>query len=539
MPKRVIEDCTETQSKRAVNLDSKIANSYKGYIPDEQVSVIEEIDEPLSEIEVRDFFKRYVFGRRPCKIRFRDNWGFDWFSLRSKNILNKIRGDQLVQVEKKVDGGFGNDRNRIKILFKDFVDRLNSGGCEMYLTTQYLENDPDQGSECGGFHEEQDIISENSVNLEVENKNPVAEISVVYEHSQLEDNTEYGETFSTAIENFDSDEESIILDSHDDFEDLRDTSHIVTLSTGPLFETEAKQRLQELYQPPLTPLAGEIPIVPKFLSNLIPQQINLWIGSAFETTQDRFFIDHYDEKDPKLGFGMRVPGGGVSSGLHHDYADNIYISIEGRKRFTIFCPADTLKMYTVGEVESVLHTGIINYKRQDCAPLWRTLRDDGAIIAEVAAQRLELEADTLTEDDANQLHEIIKADSQKLNYSKFIDPTNFSTIPNAVLHLDKITDVVTSQKIKQQAKARWPLFEKAKRIYVDLQPGEMLWLPCGWFHEVTSFGDADNSSHVSLNYWIIPANGNTMEEPYNSKDRYWILDYERTKHSLSHLSTKD
>ena len=32
----------------------------------------------------------------------------------------------------------------------------------------------------------------------------------------------------------------------------------------------------------------------------------------------------------------------------------------------------------------------------------------------------------------------------------------------------------------------------------------MLYLPCGWFHEVTSFTAADSSTHLALNYWLHP-----------------------------------
>ena len=36
---------------------------------------------------------------------------------------------------------------------------------------------------------------------------------------------------------------------------------------------------------------------------------------------------------------------GVSSGLHHDFADNLYIVLKGQKAFTIFPPSDADKLY--------------------------------------------------------------------------------------------------------------------------------------------------------------------------------------------------
>lgn len=65
----------------------------------------------------------------------------------------------------------------------------------------------------------------------------------------------------------------------------------------------------------------------------------------------------------------------------------------------------------------------------------------------------------------------------------------------------------------------------------------MLYLPTGWFHEVTSFGKEEAEStedniHIAVNYWFIPPTGSTMEKPYTNKDCYWPMDYERTRASL-------
>ncbi len=57
------------------------------------------------------------------------------------------------------------------------------------------------------------------------------------------------------------------------------------------------------------------------------------------------------------------------------------------------------------------------------------------------------------------------------------EPPNFSRV-----------DMSMSDK---QLKRQWPLFPgKKAAITVELQAGEMLYLPAGWFHEVTSVGSA-------------------------------------------------
>ena len=50
------------------------------------------------------------------------------------------------------------------------------------------------------------------------------------------------------------------------------------------------------------------------------------------------------------------------SGLHHDYHDNLYILLKGRKHFDLFSPAETQRMYTKGTLEYVHFNGLINYR---------------------------------------------------------------------------------------------------------------------------------------------------------------------------------
>lgn len=41
-------------------------------------------------------------------------------------------------------------------------------------------------------------------------------------------------------------------------------------------------------------------------------------------------------------------------------------------------------------------------------------------------------------------------------------------------------------------------------LEVDLKSGQVLYLPAGWFHEVTSFSDGPAQTHLALNYWLHP-----------------------------------
>jgi len=106
----------------------------------------------------------------------------------------------------------------------------------------------------------------------------------------------------------------------------------------------------------------------------VPYQLNLWLGNS---------------------------ASGSSSGLHHDFHDNLYVLLRGSKRFTLFSPSDARKLYTNGSVELIHPNGLINYKGS-------LTRADGSTDDAVAAlAQAEAEAE---------LHEA-EAELQRLEHS--------------------------------------------------------------------------------------------------------------------------
>lgn len=56
-----------------------------------------------------------------------------------------------------------------------------------------------------------------------------------------------------------------------------------------------------------------------------------------------------------------------------------------------------------------------------------------------------------------------------------------------------------------ELRRRFPLFPgAAAAVEVELQAGEMLYLPASWFHEVTSASAAAAEPHAAVNYWFHP-----------------------------------
>jgi hypothetical protein len=301
------------------------------------------------------------------------------------------------------------------------------------------------------------------------------------------------------------------------------------------------------------------PMQPSLMGKLIPQNINLWMGNNTTTK-------------------------GSSSGLHHDYHDNLYIVLSGRKRFRLFAPSDVTYLYPRGVLLKVHPNGRINYVNEETSAYGADVGADAAARAarrhEDAVVRLEAAERAIREgkkDDDAAEEELMMAEVELeeamdglidaeygsdddgeiddgdggevemfdgTNKRRLVDktvknPNNFSKIPARML--DDISKPCTE----------FPELHKATMAYCHVSAGEMLYLPASWFHEVTSYGVEGASCHLALNYWYVlydiyrsvisccfiltsdiltrfhPPDGNDFESPYSSdfwpndfKDRY-------------------
>ena len=151
-------------------------------------------------------------------------------------------------------------------------------------------------------------------------------------------------------------------------------------------------------EPPLLQLLGDF-TVPPYFKDLKLRCVNLWMGNS-----DKAII----------------------TPLHHDFNDNLYVVVEGRKRFTLFPPEQAPNLYPRGQLLGVEPNGIIRYASNNGMP-----------------------------------------------------------------HLSQVD-------IGAPDRSRFPLFEQAeaKRSDVDIEAGEMLFLPAGWFHQVSSSG-----RHVAVSFF--------------------------------------
>lgn len=332
-----------------------------------------------------------------------------------------------------------------------------------------------------------------------------------------------------------------------------------------------------IYSPPIDGLLGDFPTRPTLCGNLIPQNVNLWMGYS------------------------RIPS---SSRLHHDFHDNMYILLRGKKKFILYHPQEAKNLYTVGKIVKIHNNGRINYEGQ------RMTKDDGsdegaeaALLASIqleeATKRLLMaeeegvECDEAEDDIDKALQAMLDAETAGDDYDDDAgddvddDDDINAGIENGDDDDDDEYDIteelrecedhdddnavagekrrasdsssssssVSEQQARKKMKcdpmnfsrvdtslsddmlaSQFPLYLEARsrRIEVTVEAGEMLFIPAGWFHEVQSSNSDLSNGHMAFNYWFHPAAGATngsaasFNHPYSSDfwSKEWLKHHE-------------
>lgn len=252
---------------------------------------------------------------------------------------------------------------------------------------------------------------------------------------------------------------------------------------------------------------GLLPLRPTSIpESLVPADINLWMG--------------------------RSGGAPTSSGLHHDYHDNVYVLARGEKRFKVFSPLDAERMYTVGEIRVVHENGLINYKGSPA-----TLQDgDYALDNGESALEFRLReargddndggdesadddhdddddfADFDGVDDYDELNETPPESESDESEGEDVGEDGGKTLT------DK-SDPPSFSRVDYERLDEFPLFKGAIPMEFTVSAGEALYLPAGWFHDVSS--QETGSGHVAFNYWFHPP-------PLGARHALWTEDFQRS-----------
>ena len=96
------------------------------------------------------------------------------------------------------------------------------------------------------------------------------------------------------------------------------------------------------------------------------------------------------------------------------------------------------------------------------------------------------------------------------------EPSSFSRITTSLLHRH-FTLPTTAISVDSGSSTKFDLSKTSAPFVVDISPGEMLYLPASWWHEVTSSSPDNKKSnvHMAFNYWFYPPDGlEKFDEPY-------------------------
>lgn len=531
-------------SEKAQHKKSRPINGYNGFCVSDHATIAVSADE-------KSFYADFIEKRKPAVLKH--TIPIDIAEFRLSSIENRLNYKKLLQVERKHAYGFGLGTKRELKTFSQIVEKLKQGDDTYYLTTQYeADSSEDENDENDESDEESDdgeateAFGDIETTVNVQTGLP-ANMEIPKLNEDSSDESDFPDDFE-GVDDFDAlndlENDEGAGNASEDGDDPVDDFTDYVVSEHKLTEGDALNRVKTLLQPPLTNAVhyGDFPIVPSQFGPLVTQQINLWMGCAATSEKP-------DLKNPTIeSLGKYVPRGN-SSGLHHDHADNLYVLVEGAKRFTIYLPADAMHLSTVGKIKQVYSNGLIDYCVDKNAPHWRPLRADGAILSDWAEWRLDQKGVSksdrckltqLIEDEENARLAVLKDNSsnsaqendterEARDVNVKMDPPSFSKVPPILAHLDEVKDDDERKALEEFAEKEFPGFLQLKKMEVLMKPGDMLYLPAGWFHEVTSFGDELKPQHVALNWWFVPPTG-TRSQPY--EDAYWTEDFQATLAAL-------
>lgn len=69
--------------------------------------------------------------------------------------------------------------------------------------------------------------------------------------------------------------------------------------------------------------------------------------------------------------------------------------------------------------------------------------------------------------------------------------------------LESTSMVMSPVDITNPDLERFPGFTKARRTECSLRPGDVLFMPAFWWHEVQSYPDMEEKRNIAVNFWYL------------------------------------
>jgi hypothetical protein len=354
----------------------------------------------------------------------------------------------------------------------------------------------------------------------------------------------------------------------------RDEGSLLYLSAQkPPKTPRGKTKGATLPPPPLGPLAlalaDDFPLVPKLAKGLVLQSVNLWCGRSSSSSTNP----------------SSSPSTSTSSGLHHDFHDNLYAVVGGTKKFTLFPPRAVCEMRPVGGKPRFVHSnGRIVYRAQGEVGAdggderlvrrheyrrWREVMladgvevdddddedeedesdddDDESDGDDDGAKRKRLFGNSDDDDDEDDDADLVAALAAAERGAPVADDYSGEGEGEGEEEEeesdddgdddesdDDLGDPPSFSTLDPREPAHAALLPMHRAATVDVGPGDLLYLPCGWFHEVVSSSSSNVSSsttatsesicsplHLALNFWFHPPD-RARANPSNPYSRpYW------------------
>jgi hypothetical protein len=169
------------------------------------------------------------------------------------------------------------------------------------------------------------------------------------------------------------------------------------------------------------------------------------------------------------------------SKLHMDATDNLYIVLEGSKHFSVISPADALRVATISPSYAVSEDGL-------------SFQFNVLKFKEYVSSKAQLDTASVDVSGDSVASVVDAVPAPTTTRSPALAP---DTLRARLLAVDIDYDVSNFHFSAQEASSYTDVHCGAGPAQFDLNEGDMLYLPTGWFHQVTS----KQGRHMAINYW--------------------------------------
>jgi len=239
-------------------------------------------------------------------------------------------------------------------------------------------------------------------------------------------------------------------------------------------------------------------------NSVIPYQYNCWFG--INNTQKQLHTS--------------------STPLHHDYHDNLYLVVRGQKKIFLLPPTPSVYKKLNPTRSNLKESSHVNFNRENGLITYNHHMDDVTV---------------LTDDDSDDEAVLDRAmqrvnKSQKLS-QKVLPKKNKRLNDSSPPHFTELSVAEYCRRYcnysNPDSDGQTLLINESDKLYVaNLRPGDLLYMPASWFHEVHSTfefsqkspSQTTSSTHLAFNSWFHPPSSSSQcrqKKYYNCQKKFY------------------